>query len=291
MYFPFPPRSINHYSHIPNPDHLNMDARKRAEIGDDLYNACEAGDLPTVLAYISKKRSLDPTYSPPLAAIMYVAAGRDHSAIVSHCLSSGATVSDELLKQIVVERPIRTYEVILKAKAIDPNYFIPWFGDVLTCVATDNDIDFVKLCLSHGADPNRNLFEEDKTALAAVAETASIEIATLLLEHGAEIKNSAAVVAAAIAGKTDMVRFLLAKGADVDEMGIYHPYDKRCEERVGSALHQAARKGHQDIVALLLREGADVNLKDLRGRTPLALAEAEGNDAVKSLLQEHGGVS
>lgn len=268
-----------------------MDARKRAEIGDDLYNACYAGDLPTVLAVISQQRSRDPTFSPPLAAMMYVAAKRDHSAIVEHCLASGATISDELLQRIVVDRPIKTYEVILKAKAIDANYFIPWFGDVLTCVATDNDFDFVKLCLSHGADPNRNLFEEDKTALAAVAETASIEIAKLLLEHGANVKNSAAAVAAAAAGKTDMVRFLLEKGADVDEMGIYHPYDRRCEERVGSALHQAARNGHQDIVALLLGEGADVNLKDLRGRTPLALAEAEGNDAVKSLLREHGAFS
>ena len=268
-----------------------MDAKKRTEIGDDLYAACDAGDLPTVLAFISQQRSLSPTFRPPLAAMMYVAAKGDHSAIVSHCLACGGTVSDELLQRIVVDRPIKTYEAMLKADAIDANYFIPWFGDVLTCVATDDDIDFVKLCLSHGADPNRNLFEEDKSALAAVAETASIGIATLLLEHGAEIKKSGAAVAAAAAGKTDMVRFLLAKGADVDEMGIYHPYDRRCEERVGSALHQAARKGHEDIVSLLLGEGADVNLKDLRGRTPLALAEAAGNDAVKSLLREHGAFS
>ena len=264
-----------------------MDARKKAEIGDHLYDACDAGHLPTILAYISQQRSQDPTFNPPLAAIMYVAAGRDHSDIVEHCLSSGAPVSDELLQRIVVDRPKKSYEAMLKAKAIDVNYFIPWFGDVLTCVATDNDVDFVKLCLSHGADPNRNLFEEDKSALAAAAETASVEIAALLLDHGANIKNSGAIVAAAAAGKTDMVRFLLARGADINEMGIRHPYDRRPDERVGSALHQAVRNGHQDLVSLLLQEGADVNLKDLRGRTPVALAEAEGNDAVKSLMREH----
>ena len=263
-----------------------MEARKKAELGDDLYNACDAGDLPTVLTCLSRQ---DPSSTPPLAAIMYVAANRDHSAIVEHCLATGgAVVSDELLRLIVSERPIKTYEVILNAKAIDINYFIPWYGDVLTCVATDNDIDFVKLCLSHGADPNRNMFEEDRTALAAVAETASVDIATLLLDHGAKLKNSGAIVVAAAEGKADMVQFLLAKGADIDEMGIHHPHDRRYDETVGSALHQAVRKGHPEIVSLLLREGASLDLKDLRGRTPLALAEAEGNDAIKSIMKEHG---
>ena len=265
-----------------------MEARKKAELGDDLYDACDAGDLPAIVAYLSQQRSRDPTFDPPLAAIMYVAAKKDHSAVVEHCLATGCAVSDELLRLIVTDRPIKAYEAILKAKAIDVNYFIPWYGDVLTCVGTDNDIEFLKLCLSHGADPNRNLFEEDRTALAAVAETASVEIAALLLDHGAKLKNSGAIVTAAADGKTDMVQFLLAKGADIDEMGIHHPYDRRYDETVGSALHQAIRKGHQEVVSLLLKEGANVDLKDLRGRTPLALAEAEGNDTIKSIMKEHG---
>ena len=264
-----------------------MEARKRAELGNDLYDACDAGDLPTVLAQLSRNHSQNPNFTPPLTAMMYVAAKKEHIAILEHCLASGGAVSDELLQLIVADRPKKSYEAILKAKAIDVNYFIPWFGDVLTCVATDDDIDFAKLCLSHGADPNRNLFEEDHTALAAVAETASVEMAALLLDHGAKLKDSGAVVVAAAEGKMDMVQFLLSKGADINEMGIRHPYDRRSDETVGSALHQAVRKGHADIVSLLLREGADVGLKDLRGRTPLELAEAEGNDTVNSLLKEH----
>ena len=263
-----------------------MEARKRAELGDALYDACDAGDLSTALTSISQQRSRDPSFDLPLSAMMYVAAKKDHSAIVQYCLATGGTVNDELLQLIVTDRPTKSYEAILKAKAIDVNYYIPWFGDVLTCVATDNDIDFVKLCFSYGADPNRNLFEEDRTALAAIAEAASVEMVALLLDHGANLKNSGALVTAAAAGKIDTVEFLLAKGASINEMGIRHPYDRRYDETVGSALHQAVRKGYSDIVSLLLRKGADVNLKDLRGRTPLALA-AEENHTIKSLLKEH----
>lgn len=265
-----------------------MADRKKAELGDDLYNACNAGDLPAVLEYISQQRSRNPSLNPPLAAMMYVAASRDHSDIVRHCLASGGKVSDELLSLIIVDRPFKTYETILKAKAVDVNYYVSWLGDVLTCVATEDDIAFTKLCLSHGADPNRNLFEEYKTALAAVAETASVEIATLLLDHGAKLEKSGAMAAAAAARKIDMVQLLLARGADIDEMGLYHKFDRRYDEMVGSALHQAIRKGDEDLVSLLLEKGADVNLKDAHGRTPLALAEGKGNDKITSMLKDHG---
>lgn len=267
-----------------------MEAKMKAELGDELYNACDAGDLPTVRAYLSHQSSRDPAFKPPLAAMMYVATRRDHPSIVQYCLASGGRISDDLLELIVVNRPIKTYETILTAKAIDVNYYIPWFGDMLTCVATEDDIEFTKLCLSHGADPNRNLFEEYKTALAAVAETASVEVAALLLDHGANLKNSGAIVAAAAAGKTDMVQFLLTRGANVDETGIHHPSDRRYDEMMGSALHQAIRKGHNELVSLLVRKGADVHLRDTKGRTPLALALAKGDDMTVSMLKDHGAV-
>ena len=40
---------------------------------------------------------------------------------------------------------------------------------------------FVKLCLSHGADPNRNLFGDYETALTMVAEEASVAMAVRYL--------------------------------------------------------------------------------------------------------------
>lgn len=80
---------------------------------------------------------------------------------------------------------------------------------MLTCVATDDDIEFTKLCLVHGADANRNLFKGYKAALAAVAETASMEMARLLFDNGAKMKGGGATVLAAQARKMEMVESLL----------------------------------------------------------------------------------
>ena len=47
-------------------------------------------------------------------------------------------------------------------------------------------------------------------------------MAELLIEYGAKVQGSGAIVMAAEEGKVEMVRSLLGKGADVDEIGIEH---------------------------------------------------------------------
>lgn len=166
------------------------------------------------------------------------------------------------------------------------NYYIPWFGDILSNAATHDDFEIATICLSYGADPNANLVDEHMSILAAVAELASVGMARLLLKHGARLRGSGAIVKAAEAGKLEMVRVLLEEGADVNEIGIEHPIDPRYKEDMGTALHRAVVEGHEEIVRFLLAHGAAVILEDPMGRTPLALAMDQGNDAIYSLLKE-----
>lgn len=93
---------------------------------------------------------------------------------------------------------------------------------------------------------------------------------------------------AAEEGKLDMVRLLLDKGADINEIGIEHPTDPRFKEDMGSALHRAVEGEHEEVVEFLLDQGADANLKDVMGRTPLALAEAKRNGRIMGFLKERG---
>ncbi len=266
------------------------EVKSKTTLGEELYNLCHAGDLPAVLAYLSHQTSQNPSFDPHLESIMYVATEKDHVAIVQHCLDSGGKVTSCLLENILVGRQFKTYEALLVAKAVDPNRWVGWNGDILAHAAVEDDIPFVKLCLAHGADPNCNLFESYKTVLTATAEEASVPMAALLLENGSILKGSGALAAAAKAGKLDMLEFLLEKGADIDELGIHHPSDRRCDKDDGSALHQAVRNGHDELVPFLLAKGADVNLKDVMGRTPLAFAKAKGNEKLVSMLKEHGAV-
>lgn len=52
-------------------------------------------------------------------------------------------------------------------------------------------------------------------------------MASLFLENGAVLKDSGAIVAAAVAGNMYMVDVLLARGPDIDKIRIWHRRDRR----------------------------------------------------------------
>ena len=135
-------------------------------------------------------------------------------------------------------------------------------------MAASNDFVWTRFCLDNGADPNSNLVDEHKTVLAAIAESASVEMAGLLLDHRVQLKGCGAFALAAQEGKNEMVEFLLNRGADVDETGVKHPTDPRYDEDVGSALHKAAGEGNEELVSLLMARGAKLDLKDAREDAP-----------------------
>ena len=263
-----------------------MEAKLRAKLGDELHQACEDGDLDTIVKYIRLQKAVNHSYTPPLSEILYTAIGKDRLNVIRYCHENGAVVTQGIMRQILLCRAKKTYLFFLESKAVDVDYYIPWFGDILSWVAREDNLEWAELCLAHGANPNRNLVDEYKSILAAVAELSSVQMATLLVANGAQVKGSGALVLAAEEGKMHMVQFLLDQGADVDEIGIEHPTDKRYEEDVGSALHRAAYKGHEDITRILLEKGANVKLKDMMGRTALDLAHAGKHEKLEVLLSE-----
>ncbi|CAK0828047.1 unnamed protein product, partial [Prorocentrum cordatum] len=79
---------------------------------------------------------------------------------------------------------------------------------------------------------------------------------------------------AAAAGRADMIRRLIADGANVNAKD----YDGR------GALHIAAAYGHQDIVQELLDLNADVRHRDNFGNTPLSSAVSQQQEEVATML-------
>ena len=107
---------------------------------------------------------------------------------------------------------------------------------------------------------------------------------------------------AAEAGQTDIVEYLIAKGADVNaenikgETPIQFAADKGhkkvvkllIEKGADFSLHLAARLGDIARVKSSIEDGADVNTKDIGGDTPLHIAAAKGHEEVVKLLIEKG---
>jgi len=97
-------------------------------------------------------------------------------------------------------------------------------------------------------------------------------------EMGAESRNALKnqpLNAATVSNKTDIVQFLLKKGADVHfaQHGGITP------------LHAAAHNGNDKVVRILLAHGADPKTRNDKGETPMDMATQQGHANVVSLLR------
>lgn len=185
---------------------------------------------------------------------------------------------------------------------------------VKKCLAADPDL--ARQCLKVGATretANQFFFNEihhylasGDTALHAAAAAYNVDIATMLLDKGADISarnrlGSQPLHYAMVGGPTtptwdtekqaECIVFLISRGADPNS-----------HSKHGAApLHMAVRQRCARAAATLIKYGAEVRLKNLKGSTPLHLAVQNtgrggtGSDAAKeqqkeiiALLLKHG---
>ena len=302
---------------------MSFSKRMKDEIGEELYEICDSGDISAVEAYfkptpktsqkpfstylLNKKTSSskdtpveieDIPVEDPLSPMMEIAARNNDVPLAKYCLVHGWKLADQrgVLEQIRCHLPYKVCKVILEeasdrtTRIFDSDWNIG--AGITTFAAVNDDVDFVKLCFAHGADPTLCSYEDYPTALAAIAAKASAAMVALWLEQKfVELDDSGAIATAAAAGRGDMVLFLLKKGAGIND--VYSGYTNvnssyYCDEKSGSALHQAVRNRRIAVCALLLRKGADVELEDARGRTPLELAQRMGDAYLTRKLREYG---
>ena len=147
---------------------------------------------------------------------------------------------------------------------------------------------------------NRAIPHGNDTALMFAARVDDLASAKLLVAAGANVNDEdawgvSAVVLAAHSGFTDVVEFLLEKGANANS------------DRAGfTALHEAVMRRDENLVKVLLDHGADANLPvrswtptrrssrdfnfppELIGGTPFWLAARFTEPEVMRLLAKHG---
>ena len=146
--------------------------------------------------------------------------------------------------------------------------------------------DVVKvLAAEYPQDVNSRSFigEETPLHLTSRAGAGHIDLARLLIEHGANVAaqdkdGTTPLHRASEEGHVDLARLLIEHGADV-----------AAQDKYGTApLHQASEEGHVDLARLLIEHGADAQAQDKYGTTPLHRASFPGHVDVARLLIEHG---
>ncbi|KAL4792485.1 ankyrin repeat-containing domain protein [Aspergillus venezuelensis] len=255
----------------------------------EILTITRQNNLGALENFIQQKREADPDYSPPLHDLLQAATDCRAPEIAAYCLEHGEQASHGVMTSVVTNSSFAVYRLLVEHKAVNINHYVGWYGDILGTMAYSNNLDWVKFCLAHGADPNLNKVHDNITALACAVSTGNLEMVELMLAHGAEMKGSGAIVMAAIDNNMEMLRFLLDRGADIDEVGIEGPAGDECYEDMGSPLHQAATEGHTEMSLFLIDAGANVYLKDLMGRTAEELASEKGHTEILSALRRKLG--
>lgn len=149
--------------------------------------------------------------------------------------------------------------------------------------------DAMRALVAAGADPDA--LEHDRYDIVTIAAVAD-DVPTLdaALDLGASATNvtsrydGTALIAAAHLGHADVVRRLVEAGAPLD-----HVNNLGWTAVIESVVLGDGGPRHTETLRILIEAGADVNLADRQGRTPLALAETHGFEAMTALLRRAGG--
>jgi ankyrin repeat protein len=171
--------------------------------------------------------------------------------------------------------------------------------------AKQGDARMVKMLMDGGSGTEgANL--DGQTALMIAIKNGDLPVFQMLLDAGAKVNVVEKVqeqtplmwAAAATRNGAEMVRALIAKGANVNARARFNDWPSQITSEPRAQSHPyggltpllyAARGGCRGCVEALVNAGADVNLPNPEGVTPMMLALDNGNTDVAKFLLEHRG--
>lgn len=168
------------------------------------------------------------------------------------------------------------------------------------------DVDILRALLVNDANADW-ANPEGETALMIAARSGNIPAAELLIQYGADLNakenwgGQSPLMWAAAQEQPEMMRFLIAHGAEINEQGMARLWERRIlsEPRPKDMnkggfypLHYAARQGCVECIQVLVEAGADLDVVDPDRVSPLNLALINKHfDAAAALIEAGADVN
>ncbi len=287
-------------------------AELKSKIAEGLdVNQCDAdGNSPLLIATVNRRSDLmyvllengaDPNFvKEPGVTALGVASMFDDWSMIDLLITHGADVNycapngESTLSMACAQGSVNAVQMLLAAKAApdvrDSRGITPLLHAVMH--NTENSLSIARMLLEKGAKVDFAM-PNGFTPLMGAVQMNDMDIALLLLEHGADVNarqslgNGPSALSIAVAlGHSEMVGLLTANKADLS-VGI---------NAQTSLIAYASMLARADVMEPLLKHGADANTRDARSNaTPLHVT-ATGNalmiDSIKlmgaeSLLAQH----
>ncbi|KAE8379710.1 ankyrin [Aspergillus bertholletiae] len=249
-----------------------------------IWSAASEADLRQWKAMIEGTLT-PPEPAPSLEHILCRAIFSKDMDLIQTCLSRGAKLDDWVHESVGRNLSLALLQVLVPA-GLNVNYNADRLGGYLTTAIYRGDLGLVRYLLRQGANPNQDPKIDRFPALTVAIQKNDVEMAEMLIQHGAWVNGFGALGMAAKYRRFEMMDLLIEHGADVNDNAKDLPWTSILtpQERL-TALHEAALEGNKDVVAYLLERGANRNLQNVSGETPLTLAQTNGHRDVVELLQ------
>jgi ankyrin repeat protein len=126
--------------------------------------------------------------------------------------------------------------------------------------------------------------------LTTAAKFPPLEVTKLLIEHGAQVRQSGALQAAVEADRVEILEILIEHGADVNELlqkPTLHSSDaQKIEQHLSETpLHIAVREKAYEAAAWLLKRGANKSIQDSHHQSADDLVALGGDAKLIEIFQ------
>ncbi|XP_076288512.1 transient receptor potential cation channel subfamily A member 1-like [Lasioglossum baleicum] len=218
--------------------------------------------------------------------IVYAIENRD-TEMTKLLLTNGADIKEDpsLLCTAAGNGSLKIVQDLLKYGADVNMLNSSRFGSDLTplhSAVKTYQVEVAKLLINHGANVNVK-DSEGRTSIFYAIQYRDTKFTKLLLTNGADIKEDPSLLCTAVEnGSLKIVEDLLTYGADVNMSD-----SSRSGESL-TPLHSAVKKYQVEVAKLLINYGANVNVKDSQGKTPIVYAIEKRDTIMTELLLING---